>query len=225
MSRRVMAPSARACDENTVQKHRPQVAKMPANNVPTAAAAAAAVLLFSAVIQGDPFVLMWKKATDDRLRARGALEAQRVRGPRHRVERPQRGRPSYTRFRFDIEDKDDNWCYEHLRFSKAHRKYSFEHIVVTAGKTADVDPAAAAAADMSPAFAVAVAALWVERAATAGPAAAGPAGISTSWVACCWCLVNMVVLFLAVVAVLCTMFSHAFPLRQPEFHGANFSVD
>jgi hypothetical protein len=94
--------------------------KMPANNVPTAVAAAAAVLLlFSAVIQGDPFVLMWKKAMDDRLRSRGALEAQRVRGPRHRVERPHRGRPPYAQFRFDIEDHDDSWCYEHLRFSKA----------------------------------------------------------------------------------------------------------
>jgi hypothetical protein len=35
------------------------------------------------------------------------------------VERPCRGRPSYSQFRFDIEDKDDNWCIEHLRFSRA----------------------------------------------------------------------------------------------------------
>jgi hypothetical protein len=65
---------------------------MPANNARTAAAAAAMMVLFTAVIQGDPFVLMWKKARDKRLRARRALEAQRVRGPRHRVERPCRGR-------------------------------------------------------------------------------------------------------------------------------------
>jgi hypothetical protein len=63
-------------------------------------------------------VVMWKKARDKRLRARRALGA-RVREPRHRVERPCRGRPSYSQFRFDIEDKDDNWCIKHLRFSRA----------------------------------------------------------------------------------------------------------
>jgi hypothetical protein len=64
-------------------------------------------------------VLMCKKARDDRLRARRALEVRPVRGPRHRVERPCRGRPPYRQFRFDIEDQDDNWCIEHLRFSNA----------------------------------------------------------------------------------------------------------
>jgi hypothetical protein len=82
--------------------------KMPANNAATAAAVAVLLPFSTIVIQGDPFVLMWKKPTEDRLRARRVLEAQMVRRPRHRVERPRRGRPSYAQFRFDIEDKDDS---------------------------------------------------------------------------------------------------------------------
>jgi hypothetical protein len=80
----VMAPKAKsACNADpTAHNHRPPayviVAKMPANARTVAAAAAAMLVLFTAVIQGDPFVLMWKKARDDRLRARRALEARPV---------------------------------------------------------------------------------------------------------------------------------------------------
>jgi hypothetical protein len=54
---------------------------MPANA--RTAAAAAMMVFFTAVIQGDPFVLMWKKARDDRLHAKRALEARPVRYKSH----------------------------------------------------------------------------------------------------------------------------------------------